>query len=294
VTGRSESAEAAHRYADAGWPVFPARPGGKEPLIPSAHQAGDPQAGRCRGECDRDGHGLHDAVTDHQKIEQWWSRQPDANVAIATGAPGPDVVDVDVKGGESGFPAWNRLQQAGLVADPQAVIATPGRGIHAYFAGSEQGNGRIREQHLDFRGKGGYVVAPPSNVDGRPYVVVKHQASAAPVDWQAIREHLDPQPRRHTLSRRQASPDGMLDRLSGWLSRREPGDRNFATFYAAKQLALVGQLDGPAKDRILDAALRAGLQGGEREARATIASAERSAARQASGPERRPFEREAG
>lgn len=295
MTGRPSRAEAAHKYADAGWPVFPARPGGKEPLIPSAHPDRDPQGGRCRGECGREGHGLYDATADHRQIERWWSATPEANVAIATGAPGPDVVDVDRKGDESGFPAWNKLQRAGLVADPQAVIATPGRGLHAYFAGSEQGNGRLAAQHLDFRGKGGYVIAPPSDVDGRPYVVVSHQAAAASVDWQKIRQHLDPQPQRHTV-RWQASTDGMLDRLAGWLSRRGPGDRNFATFYAAKQLAIAGQLDGPAKERLLAAALSAGLRGGEREARASIASGERSAAREATGPERRSFvaEREAG
>jgi hypothetical protein len=297
VTGRGSREEAAHQYAEVGWPVFPARPGGKEPLIPRAHSDRDPQAGRCRGECGREGHGLYDAATDHAQIERWWSRDPEANVAIATGAPGPDVVDVDVKGDENGFAAWNRLKQAGLVAEPQAIVTTPGRGIHAYFAGSEQGNGTLRAHHIDFRGKGGYVIAPPSDVDGRPYVVARHQAATASVDWQEIRRHLDPQPQRH-VARWQASADGMLDRLAGWLSRRGPGDRNFATFYAAKQLAIAGQLDGPAKERLLDAALSAGLRGGEREARASIASGERSAAREATSPGRRPFdrapEREAG
>jgi hypothetical protein len=291
VTGRGPREKAAHQYADAGWPVFQARPGGKEPLIPSAHPGRDPQAGRCRGECGREGHGLYDAVTDHRQIERWWSREPEANVAIACGAPGPDVVDVDQKADGNGFAAWNRLQRAGLVADPQAIVTTPGRGIHAYFAGSEQGNGRLAAHHLDFRGKGGYVIAPPSDVDGRRYVVAQHQASAAGVNWQAIREHLEPQ--RH-IAPRATSPDGMLDRLAGWLSRRGDGDRNFPVFYAAKQLALAGQLDGAAKERLVDAALQAGLRGGEREARASIASGERNASREATGPAARPFEHEAG
>src|SRR5450755_2790323 len=137
------NAAAAHHYADAGWPVFPCWPGSKLPATE---------------------HGFQDATTHHRQIARWWSRQPDANVAIATGAPGPDVVDVDVKDGQSGFPAWNELQQAGLVASPQAVITTPSGGLHAYFDGSTQGNGRIPGHHLDFRSKGGYVVAPPSTV----------------------------------------------------------------------------------------------------------------------------------
>ena len=38
-----------------------------------------------------------------QEIQQWWRSEPNANVAVATGKPGPDVVDVDRKGDRSGF-----------------------------------------------------------------------------------------------------------------------------------------------------------------------------------------------
>src|SRR6185437_679516 len=87
-------AEAAHRYAEHGWPVFPVQPGEKLPLLPSAHPDG---GAPCAGECGREGHGFHDATTDHQVISRWWNRAPEANVGIATGSPGPDVVDVDRK-----------------------------------------------------------------------------------------------------------------------------------------------------------------------------------------------------
>lgn len=71
---------AALRYASAGWPVFPCTPDGtaapdhKAPLT---------------------AHGFKDATTDPARIRAWWHRWPDANVAIATGEPGPDVLDVD-------------------------------------------------------------------------------------------------------------------------------------------------------------------------------------------------------
>ena len=65
---------------------------------------------------------------------------------------------------------------------------------------------------------------------------------------------------------------------SSGLPAREAGDRNFPLFYAAKQAALAGQLDGAAVERFVDAARRSGLAGGEREARRTIASAQREAA----------------
>src|ERR1019366_8019007 len=84
--------DAALAYAGAGWPVFPCRPGGKEPATRN---------------------GFHDASTDERQIREWWHREPDRNVAIATGAPGPDVVDVDVREDGSGFTAFNRARHAG-------------------------------------------------------------------------------------------------------------------------------------------------------------------------------------
>jgi len=84
MTTRPPSEHAAHRYADAGWPVFPCRPGSKVPATE---------------------HGFHDAATSHRQITRWWSAQPEANLAIATGHPGPDVLDVDLKNGRSGYAA---------------------------------------------------------------------------------------------------------------------------------------------------------------------------------------------
>jgi hypothetical protein len=262
--GRSRQETAAHRYADAGWPVFPCQPGSKEPAT---------------------GHGFHDATTGHQQISQWWSRDPERNVAIATGAPGPDVVDVDVRPDGSGFAAFNRAKRAGLADGYRAVIRTPSTGAHFYYPGTDQRSGSVRGQHLDFRSAGGYVVAPPSRAGGGEYVVVKHEPpTGATVSWDAIRGLLEPQPRpdRQPGGRGAGRDTGTmsLDRLVEWTARREAGDRNFPLFYAAKQAALAGQLDGAAVERFVDAARRSGLQGGEREARRTIASAQRNAERE--------------
>jgi hypothetical protein len=250
--------EAAHRYADTGWPVFPCRPGGKEPCTE---------------------HGYLDAITDHQRIDRWWQRQPDANIAIATGAPGPDVLDIDRKNGKSGYPALRRAQQAGLILPPGAAIRTPSGGAHLYYQGTGQRNGSIPAQALDFRSAGGYVMAPPSvsAENGRRYQVISHQPASAAVDWTAIRRELDPQPTRPDQIRPAADGPDTIALLARWLETRPPGNRNFPLYYAAKIAAAQGLLDTDAREQLIAASLRSGLRGGEGEARRTLASGERAA-----------------
>jgi len=127
---------AAQAYARAGWPVFPLIPGEKVPLSRT--------------------HGFQDASTDLDRITDWWGRNAGRNVGIATGSPGPDVLDVDQHGeAGNGFAAFNRLRRAGLVTGVKAIVATPSGGLHAYFAGTDQRSGKLPAQHVDFRAQGG-------------------------------------------------------------------------------------------------------------------------------------------
>jgi hypothetical protein len=254
--------DAARAYASAGWPVFPLRFDGKEPLPKS--------------------NGFHDATTDLERIDWWWRKDPERNVGIATGAPGPDVVDVDQHGERgNGFAAWNEAKQAGLVDNPRAIITTPSGGMHAYFAGSGQPNGKIRDRHLDFRGRGGYVVAPPSTVGGRPYAVVQHQAHGGTVDWQAIRALVDPQPERKPFEHSGGRPRS-LDHLARHVAELQPGNRNDGTYWALCRAAEAG--DQAATAAIAEAARSIGLT--EREITASMRSAGRIAGQQR---EPRPF-----
>jgi len=271
AAGERSPMGAALAYARAGWPVFPCRPGSKEPATRN---------------------GFHDASTDERQIRDWWRREPDRNVAIATGAPGPDVLDVDVREDGSGFPALNTAKRAGLAGGHSAVVRTPSTGLHLYFAGTDQRSGSLRGQHLDFRSRGGYVVAPPSRAAGAAYVVVGHHpATGGTVSWDAIRNLLAPQPqaaRDHGPHREPGCGAGRqadVGRLANWVAAREPGDRNFPLFYAAKQAALSGLLDGAAVEGFVEAARRSGLRGGEPEARRTIESGRRAAEREAWQPQ---------
>ena len=242
-------------YAAAGWPVFPCRPGEKLPATE---------------------HGFLEATTDPDQITRWWTRRPDYNVAIATGAPGPDVLDVDVHPSGNGFAAFNQIKRAGLVDGARAYIRTPSGGFHAYFAGSDQPNGRLPKHHLDFRSRGGYVVAPPSQVAQRPYALVKTTDGRGGLDWSAVVQLLEPE-RNHVAL---PAPDRPTEvaRLAAWVEGLQEGNRNDGLFWAACRAVETGQPLEP----LAEAALKTGL--GEREIRRTLKSATQAT---------RPFEREA-
>jgi len=241
-------------YARRGWPVFPCRPGRKEPDT---------------------AHGFKDATTDPGRITAWWTAVPSRNVAIATGAPGPDVLDVDVRPGGSGYPAFRQLQRAGLLENPLAIVATPSGGLHAYYAGTGQASGRLPGHHLDFKAAGGYVLAPASAVGGNPYRPVWHQqdqqAAGRRLDWAAAAVLLNPrQPdRQPALQPDHADPV----RLAAWVARLPEGNRNTGLFWAACRAAETGH--PAALDALAEAAGTAGLP--EEEITRTIASARRSA-----------------
>ena len=83
-------AEQALAYARHGWPVFPCKPGSKEPATR---------------------HGFKDATTDPDKITWWWRRQPGRQPRHRDRRARPDVLDVDQHGpAGNGFAAFNKLE----------------------------------------------------------------------------------------------------------------------------------------------------------------------------------------
>ena len=133
--------QAALEYAVMGYSVFPA--GGKKPLVPWKEFQS-----RC--------------ATD-EEIEVWWGKHSGANIALVTGAvSGIIVLDID---GAEGYAA---LDARGFEI-PETVHARTARGDHYVFEhpGFEVRNfagGPSGEQlaHVDLRGDGGFVIAPPS------------------------------------------------------------------------------------------------------------------------------------
>ena len=250
----SEMLDAALEYAGRGWAVFPCKPGSKEPATT---------------------HGVYDATTDLSRIERFWRRGPDSNVAIATGGDGPDVLDVDVAHGKPGRQSLRAAMRAGLVGAPMGSVATPSGGMHLYYSGDNQRNGSLPDHGLDFRGAGGYVVAPPSEVDGRPYLVVQPWTPRpSGIDFGRIRDHFEP-PQARLQAMRDAGPQP-TGRLADWVARQHEGNRNQATFWAACRAAEAGDTD--ALDAIAEAAVSTGLT--RRAVDKTIASAIRTVGQQ--------------
>jgi Bifunctional DNA primase/polymerase, N-terminal len=169
-------------YAAAGWPVFPGRPDNPACAKPRCHE--------CKAPLTR--HGFEDATTDPETIRAWWRRWPRANVLIASGAPGPDVLDVDRKPDGDGFAAFNRLKRAGMLTGASMLVRTRSGGVHLYFTGTSQRKGALPRHHLDFQASGGYVIAPPSSVHGCAYEVIDQRPATATFDWSAAKQLLDP------------------------------------------------------------------------------------------------------
>jgi Bifunctional DNA primase/polymerase, N-terminal len=112
-------------------------------------------------------HGVKDATTNRARVLAWWTRHPQANIGLATGHQF-DVLDVD---GPAGEYAIRRLAAAHGLASSGPLVRTGGGGWHFYLAPTGLGNVHpIGLEHVDWRGRGGYVVAPPSrHASGHPY-----------------------------------------------------------------------------------------------------------------------------
>ncbi len=149
---------AALAYATAGLAVLPLHQPITRPDGRTGCSCVDAKCGSI-GKHPRTAHGLHDATADPARVAAWWRRWPQANIGLATGARF-DVLDVD---GPAGLQALRQLAEDGLFL-PGPLVRTGGAGWHHYLAPLGRGNAQpIRGlEQVDWRGRGGYVVAPPS------------------------------------------------------------------------------------------------------------------------------------
>jgi len=136
--------EAALRYAALGYRVFPCAPGRKTPLTK---------------------HGFHEAKTDPDQIERWWTAHPMANIGIAT----EGLVVIDVDGPEN---PWLTPERAVQLAVATLSLTANGGRHYVFVQPAERAYrgtaGRLAPR-VDTRANGNYILAPPSVVGGKAY-----------------------------------------------------------------------------------------------------------------------------
>ncbi len=132
-------------YADFGWATFPCN--GKVPATPSGFKDAD-------------------------KTGAVFQKYKGDNIGVATGdVSGVWVLDIDVKKGAKGAESLAALvAKHGALPDTVKAKTWSG-GLHYYFKMPAGGMGNRTNVFpgIDVRGSGGYVVAPPSTVDGKTY-----------------------------------------------------------------------------------------------------------------------------
>lgn len=257
---------AAIEYAEQGLAVFPLLPRDKRPF--GQHKCAAPPHV----------HGRDDATADVATVRGWWTAHPSANIGLATGR-GLDVLDVDGPEGEASL--------TDLVARrwplPPTVQAKTARGRHLYFlsAGWPCSASKLGPK-LDTRGRGGYVVVPPSvHPDGTAYSWSGASAFAPAPPWltQLLVRPVAALPVPHRAVRQSSRyAAAALERAATAVRSAPEGTRNDTLnreAFGIGQLVAAGVIGaGDAEAELVVAAVSAGLP--EAEARRTVAGALRA------------------
>jgi hypothetical protein len=294
--------DAALGYASRGIPVLPLHyllphRSGLQP-VPGDHHSAVGRAGcSCRDPgCGQVGkhplgslvpHGVKDATSNRARILAWWTRHPQANIGLATGHAF-DVLDVD---GPAGAQAIRELAATHGFQSSGPLVRTGGGGWHSYLAPTGLGNVRPAGlEHVDWRGRGGYVVAPPSrHASGHPYRWVAGRDLNLPVAEvpSVLLERLERRPPLRPAGPLQ--PPAVGDSLGGRYARAAlaeelarvaaapVGQRNRQLWESTRNLynlVATGALDYREVDQgLLDAAEHCGLLAEDpRQTRRTLAS----------------------
>jgi len=269
---------AAVAAARGGWYVFPCRSGDKRPAVDRWEER---------------------ACADPERVARYWPRGRH-NIGGACGPSGRVVVDLDTAAHGGQLPEDWRTDGArdgrdvlAALADRAAqpwpstyAVTTPSGGLHLVFAAIagrviRNSAGKVGPM-VDVRGAGGYVVLAGSMIGGRAYEVADDRPPGPLPAWLAdLADPPRPGGRRASALGTGGSLYGRLHGVVEAVLTSEPGTRNGRLYWAAcraAEMVAAGQLDRATAERVLlDAALEAGLRGGEPEARRTIESGLRTA-----------------
>ena len=127
---------------------------------------------------------------DYKLIQSWY--QEGGNVGILTGSKsGIAVIDIDNHNGIDGLGNLkNFLETYDIELPKTMVVKTPSNGYHYYFKLDEKYNetqfiqNHSQLEGVDFQTHGRYVVAPPSQIDGKYYEVIRDvEIAELPEKW---------------------------------------------------------------------------------------------------------------
>ena len=151
----SDLLRAALDYAAAGIPVFPCEPDGKAAATVQ---------------------GFRDATTNPGQIKRWWGGGERYNIGLRPADAGWIVLDADLN---------NSIDPELLARLPETfTVETPRGGKHFYFETPAEHGNTAFDQHIDVRSANGYVLAPESIVNGKPYRVISNCGRLAQFpDW---------------------------------------------------------------------------------------------------------------
>ena len=137
-----------------------------------------------------------------EQVETWWTRWPDANVAVVTGlVSGIDVLDIDPRNG--GDDALRSLEEEWGELPETVEARSGGGGRHLWFAAPAGLPSAVLAAGLELKAERGIVLAPPSlHASGVRYTWVPGRSPAdldpAPVPaWLATLARGDAEPAGH-------------------------------------------------------------------------------------------------
>ena len=263
---------AAAMHAARGRHVFPCLPGDKPPAVDRWEQR---------------------ACADLERVRRYWPSGRH-NIGVACGPSRLVVLDLDTHGT---LPEDWRLpgirdgkdvlaqicEWAGQDWPATHTIATPSGGWHLYFTAPDdvqiRNSASLIGPMVDVRACGGYVVGQCSIIGGRAYEALDADDPAPLPPW--IVRLLARRPDAGRPRSGHGTASGRLRRLVDVVRDGKPGDRNGPLYWAscrAAEMITAGEVDpDAAEEHLVAAALEAGLRGGEREARRTFASGQRTA-----------------
>lgn len=144
------------------------------------------------GKHPRTRNGVTTASNREAQIETWWSMWPQANIGLPAGDNGLAVIDVDPRHG--GDLALDKLvtwchEKHRIDLMNTRVVRTGSGGLHLYYrqppGGIKTAANTFGAPGLDTRGRGGYVISPPSrHANGQPYEVISGDTQLA--RWPAV------------------------------------------------------------------------------------------------------------